>query len=465
MKRTQRRTWFSQPKSIAALLTGMALSALLVAPAIMTASLAPAIAQTQSALSVDFRTALEPYGAWHASKRWGEVWTPANTARDWRPYTVGHWVYSDEYGWYWVADNAEADWGWVAYHYGRWVADDELGWAWIPGDDWAPAWVDWRQGDNQGDDYVGWAPLPPDELIVAYDDDPNYWSFVRPRDLIAPSLAAVFLPLAQRDGFMHRTRVVNRTMIMRDRRFAVNPGIAPGHIAAAYGRPIRTYDVRPRVLAGTANLPGAIQVRAADLRRGRHDRTARESVTVRRTGEIKPVRNMPAPKAIGHNEPGRLGDNPPRAARGAVQGTVGTAPNLGPEPRRGPAGQEKRVTPQATPRERAAPPAAVRTKTPPQAPAARTAPPPQAPVVGAPARQAPAARARARAPQAPVVRAPAPQAPAARAPSPPPRAPVARAPAPQVPAPQAPAAQAPRQAPTTSGAAPRSSGGPHEEKK
>jgi Family of unknown function (DUF6600) len=457
MKRTQRRTRFSQRKSIAALLTGVALAALLVSPAIMIASLAPAMAQTQSAVSVDFRTALEPYGAWRTSKRWGEVWTPAKIARDWRPYTVGHWVYSDDYGWYWVAGNTEADWGWVAYHYGRWVADEELGWAWIPGNDWAPAWVDWRQGDN----YVGWAPLPPDELIVAYDGDPNYWSFVRPRDLIAPSVAAVFLPLVQRDAFMHRTRVVNRTVMMRDRHFAVNPGIAPGHIAAAYGRPIRTYDVRPRVFAGTANLPGAIQVRAADLRRGGHDRTARETVTVRGTGEIKPVRNTPAPTAIGHNEPGRLGDHPPRAARGAVQGTVGTAPNLSPEPRRGPAGQENRVTPQK-PAARAPPP---------QAPAARApARAPQVPAARAPVQQAPAARAPARAPQtpaarapvqqAPVVRAPAPQAPAARAPSPPPQAPAARAPAPQ-----APAAQAPRQAPTTSGAAPRSSGGPHEERK
>ncbi len=246
---------FFHRKPIAALATGAVLCALLVAPAIITASITPAAAQTRGAVSADFRVSLEPYGAWHSHKRWGAVWTPARIASDWRPYTVGHWVYSDDYGWYWVSDNAEANWGWVTYHYGRWVADDELGWVWIPGDDWAPAWVDWRQGDNERDDYVGWAPLPPDELIFAYDDNPAYWSFVRPRDLIAPRLAAVFLPLAQRATFMHRTIMVNRTVVMRDRHFAVNPGISPTHIAEASGRPIRSYDVRPRVLASKTHIP------------------------------------------------------------------------------------------------------------------------------------------------------------------------------------------------------------------
>ena len=73
----------------------------------------------------------------------------------------GRWVYTEEWGWYWVSDEEEADWGWVAFHYGRWAHDRRLGWFWVPGDEWAPAWVDWRRGD----DYVGWAPLPPDEVM------------------------------------------------------------------------------------------------------------------------------------------------------------------------------------------------------------------------------------------------------------------------------------------------------------
>ncbi len=488
-------------KTLTVLMTGAAACTLLLAPAIVAPSFAPAMAQARVSNSVDFRTALEPYGAWQTNKRWGAVWVPAHVTRDWRPYTVGHWVYSDDYGWYWVSDNAEADWGWVTYHYGRWATDADLGWVWIPGDEWAPAWVDWRQGD----DYVGWAPLPPDELIVAYDDDPAYWSFVRPRDLVAVRLAGAFLPLARRGEFLRQTVVVNRTVAMRDRHVAVNPGIAPARIAAAAGRPIRTYDVRPRILAGTAGIPGAIQVRAADLRR--HDRTARETVTARRNGEIQPGRNLAPVQALGRNQNGRLGDHPPRAAQGGVPATTGAAPsspsaarrpspstttgqapsdskldtgrrgpnaerrergvppsspsargpvqhpstttgaappsrrelNAGAEQRRGPAGPQNRVTPQANSHERATPPVAAR----PQAPQARQAPAPMA-------RPAP--------PQAARAPAPPPQAPVARAPAPPPQAPVARAPAPP-----APTAQAPRAAPSTTGAAPR--GGPHEERK
>ena len=498
---------FFHRKSVAALMTGAVLCALLLAPAIITASLTPATAQTRGAVSADFRVALEPYGAWHSHKRWGAVWSPARIASSWRPYTVGHWVYSDDYGWYWISDDVEANWGWIAYHYGRWVADDELGWVWVPGDDWSPAWVDWRQGDYQGDAYVGWAPLPPDDLIFAYDDNPAYWSFVRPRDLIAPRLAAVFLPLAQRATFMQRTLLVNRTVVMRDRHFAVNPGISPTRIAAAVGRPIRTYDVRPRVLAGKTNIPGAIVVRAGDLRRSGRDRTAQEMVIAR--SQIQPARKVPPPQALGRNENGRLGDNPPRAALGAVPGTIGAAPiqttppaakatppvgpAVGQQRREGAVpstqptaaqrpGQPSTTTGQAPqppnlgtnqrPRTTAAPPAprdlnrgAEQRRGPARqenrvtrqaTPRERAAPP----VAARP--QAPPPVAHQARPQAPVARVPAPQAPAAA------RAPIMRqqAPAARAPAPQAPAAQAPRpQPPSTTGAAPRGGSGSHEQRR
>ncbi len=209
-------------------------------------------------------------------------------------------------------------------------------------------------------------------------------------------------------------------------------------------------------------------------------------------GQIQPARNERPPQALGRNENGRLGDNPPRAALGTVPGTTVAAPiqtipptaqknppldpaagqqrrqgagpasaaalpstqppraqrpgqppattgaalpsprdlNRGAEQRRAPAGRENRGTPQATPREHAAPPAAARKQAPP--PIAR--------------------RAR---PQAPAARAPAPQTPAvARAPTPPRQAPAARAQVPQA-----------RAAPSTIGAAPRGGGGPHAERK
>jgi uncharacterized protein DUF6600 len=119
---------------------------------------------SSASLRSEFRTALEPHGRWQQHKRWGDVWIPANRPRDWRPYTVGRWVYTNDWGWYWASDDAEASWGWVAYHYGRWAYDDDLGWCWIPGDEWGPAWVQWRR--SRADvEYVGWSPLPPAAVL------------------------------------------------------------------------------------------------------------------------------------------------------------------------------------------------------------------------------------------------------------------------------------------------------------
>ena len=93
---------------------------------------------------------------------------PANRSRDWRPYTVGRWAYTDDWGWYWISDDSEASWGTVTFHYGRWIFDDDIGWSWVAGNEWAPAWVSWRRGRGQQAQYVGWAPLPPDEVVVEY---------------------------------------------------------------------------------------------------------------------------------------------------------------------------------------------------------------------------------------------------------------------------------------------------------
>src|SRR5262249_18546008 len=145
-------------------------------------------AHAQASISVQFRTALQDHGRWQRHSRWGEVWVPAGVQRDWRPYTRGHWVYTDDWGWYWVEDDAEASWGWVTNHYGRWVYDEELAWCWVPGEEWGPAWVQWRQSN---DDVVGWAALPPDDVVVEYRESPRFWVFVRTRDFIAPRVANV----------------------------------------------------------------------------------------------------------------------------------------------------------------------------------------------------------------------------------------------------------------------------------
>src|SRR5258708_15253847 len=309
----------------ATLLLGLTASTLAVV-GLTNAIVTPAHAQASVSVGADFRVALEPYGGWRHHRRFGDVWVPANRARDWRPYTVGHWVYTDDYGWYWVADDQEADWGWITYHYGRWYRDADYGWFWIPNDVWGPAWVDWRYGDQ----YVGWAPEPPDEVVVEVQDEPAYWCFVGAGDLIAPSIATVLLPFDRRAEFFRRTALVNRPVTMRgpDRHFAVNPGIPPGNIAPIPVRPLPTHHLRPRVLAGTPRLPGAVQVHAADLRRDREGGNwpaARERVAtrdiIRSSNTVRPTRAAPQP--LGRGAAGRPGATPPRAARNAAveQGT------------------------------------------------------------------------------------------------------------------------------------------------
>jgi hypothetical protein len=263
----------------------------------------------QGTVSAEFRTALEPHGRWQHHARFGDVWVPSNRSRDWRPYTVGRWVYNEDWGWYWAEAQEEADWGWVTYHYGRWIADADLGWAWVAGDEWGPGFVQWRHGGDR----VGWAPLPPDDIVVEYRERPDVWMFVRTQDFVAPRLASVILPVRDYPVFVRETIVVNQTVVFREGgRFAVNPGIPAALIAAEVGRPIRTFDVRPRVLAGTAQIPGAIEVRAQDLRTGRFraESTVRES-----RNEIRPTGSRPQLQPLAAGEQGRLGDTPPRAAQ------------------------------------------------------------------------------------------------------------------------------------------------------
>ncbi len=101
----------------------------------------------------DFFEPLSEYGSWLNLREMGWCWRPSGVADDWRPYTVGHWVETDD-GPYWTSDEP---WAWACYHYGRWFLDLDHGWLWKPGIEWAPAWVTFRENE----DVIGWAPLPP----------------------------------------------------------------------------------------------------------------------------------------------------------------------------------------------------------------------------------------------------------------------------------------------------------------
>lgn len=129
----------------------------------------------------DFYNPLSQYGAWVNVPQHGRCWRPTAVASDWRPYTTGHWEWTDA-GWYWVSDEP---WSWACYHYGQWVLDPVNGWVWLPGTQWAPAWVTWREAP----DYVGWAPCGPGGAVFGttpffFVDIHHFHDRLQPREIV-----------------------------------------------------------------------------------------------------------------------------------------------------------------------------------------------------------------------------------------------------------------------------------------
>ena len=331
MHRNEEKTFFSVRRVLTRAILGTAALFLVSGTPISTGVAPPAQAQFRSGTihgqagirmhgearaAAQFYDALAPYGQWRHSSRWGDVWAPQVTP-DWRPYTVGRWIYTDDWGWYWVAGDPEVQWGWVVYHYGRWVFDADLGWIWIPDDTWGPAWVMWRQGAEQ----LGWAPLPPEPLLVEYREEPDVWIFVQAQEFFAPDIASVLLPANQITVAFRNTVVVNQSLVV-DGGFAVNPGIEPAIIAASAGHAVKTYQVRPVVLAGTAAVPNAIQAGPQQFRQARQ--LQRQSIRVTQN-QIRPAAQITKPIPLAKNERGRLGQQPPRFCAGRASGHQLTA--------------------------------------------------------------------------------------------------------------------------------------------
>lgn len=134
-------------------------------------------AQAETNISINFGFGsfydrLQPYGNW-VDYQDQYVFVPAHIRHGWRPYTLGHWSFTQRYGWLWVSNER---FGWATYHYGRWGYARDIGWYWVPGHRWAPAWVAWSRGQNE----VAWAPLPPrhgneDEVSITIGDVPDYY--------------------------------------------------------------------------------------------------------------------------------------------------------------------------------------------------------------------------------------------------------------------------------------------------
>ena len=203
-----------------------------------------------------FYANLQSDGQWFRDSRYGWCWTPYDMSADWRPYSDGHWVYTD-YGWSWASNEP---WGWATYHYGRWFFDDSYGWAWVPGTEWAPAWVAWRYSD----DYVGWAPLPPEATWdagagLAFQDQnviqPNEWCFVPRSHVLDVNVRLEVASVGRNVTMLERSRDATRFEV-RDRRPA-DVGIDVGLIGRSVPR-VSVVDADRPTRSGGRTLGGGV---------------------------------------------------------------------------------------------------------------------------------------------------------------------------------------------------------------
>lgn len=203
--------WEPMAKGIPATLRWLAVA--LATTIVAAPQIGPVAAQQGQDIEIEtFHRELEPYGRWFEHPRYGHVWAPDVEDEEWRPYTRGTWVHTEEHGWYW---ESEEPFGWAVYHYGRWFRDDQDGWVWVPGSQWGPAWVAWRHSDEE----IGWAPLPPEaewrdgeiSLAASFYDSPRFqpaWCFV-PVAMLTAGRVWTHLAAPRRNAYyMGRTRFV-----------------------------------------------------------------------------------------------------------------------------------------------------------------------------------------------------------------------------------------------------------------
>ena len=314
-----------------------------------------------------FYSSLGSQGEWISVDGGTYAWRPAGVESGWRPYSDGHWVWTDD-GWYWASDEP---WAWATYHYGRWYCDDYYGWVWMPGYEWAPAWVEWRYGG----DYVGWAPLSPYAVFSAnwgvhyrrYWATPyNYWSFVDCRYMGSHDLRRYVYGTGDNMRFIGRTRTAgsvrydNGRIITRgpERDYVEQRGnirVPRGNLVDVRGREQagmvresgggRLGVYRPRFAAGVRGGAGArpdrvrlddhpmgLDTRGTDMRRLDEPRRVRETVGPGpapsvRSSEPNIIRERPA---VRPDNPDRNPNRPvvraDRAVRTPDRGVNGARP-------------------------------------------------------------------------------------------------------------------------------------------
>jgi hypothetical protein len=240
-----------------------------------------------------FYEPLAPYGTWIALPEYGQVWVPRDVSPEWRPYTIGRWVYTD-YGWTWVSDQ---EWGWAPFHYGRWTFVASYGWVWIPGTVWAPAWVVWRHSPG----WVGWAPLPPQvvvrpgiEIRAANIDmhiNPSWFCFVEEHRILAPHVRTYIAPPARNVSLIQVTQNVTHYTVIQNR--VVNRGIPVERIERVIARPV------PRMRIVEAQAPEVMQ-RAKVREREREVvlfRPTTPSVVGQPSARVQAPQNTPPPQS------------------------------------------------------------------------------------------------------------------------------------------------------------------------
>ena len=212
-----------------------------------------------------FHDRLAPYGNWVDLNPYGYVWTPRHMGYRWRPYSDGHWVWTDD-GWTWIANE---EWGDIPFHYGRWGWENDLGWFWVPGTVWGPAWVSWRSNDQ----YMGWAPFPPGVEFNAgmnfnspsMDIPLNFWVFIQGPHFQDLDLNPYVLPFERNQTIVNFTSMHNN-MYTRDNRI-VNEGMGLDEVRRITGRAVPTYALQNAAQAGRAKIVGQqIQIYRPDIR-------------------------------------------------------------------------------------------------------------------------------------------------------------------------------------------------------
>jgi hypothetical protein len=306
-----------------------AIAALMITTAPLTGigPLSAATAQAQS-VSVSFNLfydSLEPHGVWVRHPTYRYVFCPTGVDTDWRPYTNGRWIYTEDHGWYFASDEPHA---WATYHYGRWYPDRNLGWCWVPGTQWAPAWVSWRRAD----DVVGWAPLPPEGRggttisveVSNRDLPPGYWVYVPTERFVEPNLSVSIVFGSREPDYYDRTEYLGPVIVEGD--VVINNIIEVTYIEQQINQEIVVYNVEESDEPANATVAaegGVLQIFSQQLAEPAEEEAPPEAVEPEQAAEVVTSEGGSTEDAAAVAETDSDPEAPVAAEEAAPEGTEG----------------------------------------------------------------------------------------------------------------------------------------------